>query len=67
MKLQTLVFACFFQDGALIFSTFAGTRKGSIRKARAALGDGKWKSLKDRGIRCKRVEIEVIENAHEAD
>lgn len=49
------IWVCFFSDGIPIISTFAGSQKGSIRKARAMFAVEKWKELKSRGIRCNEV------------
>lgn len=49
------IWVCFFADGTPIISTFAGSQKGSIRKARAMFAVEKWKELKYRGIRCNEV------------
>lgn len=48
--------ACFFDDGQVIYSSVARTQKVSIRRAKECMG-ATWKKLKSRGIRCKEVQI----------
>lgn len=52
--------ACFFDDGEVIFSSVSRTQKGSINLARIHMKENSWLALKSRGIRCRKVEVTTI-------
>lgn len=49
--------ACFFDNGEVMFSSVSRTQKGRIKLARIYMEEDYWRKLKQRGMRCEKVQI----------